>query len=291
MAKSGDRAADRIVPSTGFTSVLTVVSAGVIEFLAVLTLALSFAASELAERWQAELAGTATVRIAAPSDEREAQTQAVMRALEQTPGIATARVVSDQEQQELLAPWFGSDLPLDTLRLPILIEIVEDEFGPDPEGLRQRLAAEAPGAEYDNHGRWRAPLVRAAEQLSQISRWTIFLIAGVTAITIALAASASLAANGQIIEVLRSVGASDAWIRRAFVRRFTVRALIGGGVGMVAGVLVMMAFPSGIETGILSGLGFSGLEWIWPIFVPPVTALLAYIATYVAALRRLREVS
>ena len=38
------------------------------------------------------------------------------------------------------------DLPLEALPIPRLIELVEADPGYDGEGLRQRLAAEAPGA-------------------------------------------------------------------------------------------------------------------------------------------------
>ncbi|NNF90421.1 MAG: cell division protein FtsX [Boseongicola sp.] len=286
-----DGIAERVVPSTGFTAALTILSAAAMAFLAVLALALALAADDMAARWEAELSGTATIRISAPADQRAAQTDAVLSALGQTPGIATTRVVDEAEQKALLEPWFGSDLPLDTLRLPVLIEVTEAGDGPDLEGLSQRLAAEAPGAVYDNHARWRAPLIGAAGRLRTIGFTALVLIAGVTATTIALAASAALAANGQIIDVLKLVGARDAWITRAFVRRFTARAFLGGVAGTLLALIVVLLFPSGAETGILSAIGFNGFEWLWPLFVPLAGAGLAFVATHVAARRRLNEVA
>lgn len=286
-----DRIAERVVPSTGFTASLTVLTAAAMAFLAVLAMALAFAAGDLAERWEAELAGTATIRISAPAEQEEDQIEAVLTALAQTPGIARTRLIDDAEQRALLAPWFGSDLPLESLRLPVLIEVIEEDGGPDTEGLRQRLAAEAPGAVYDNHGRWRAPLIEAAGRLRTVGWTAILLISAVTAATIALAASAALAANGQIIDVLRLVGARDAWIRRAFVRRFTARALVGAAAGAVVALIVVLLFPKGPETGILSGLGFHGLQWLLPVLVPIAAALLSFGATHLAAARRLREVT
>lgn len=288
---ASDGIAERVVPATGFTAWLTILSAAAMAFLAILSLALALAAGDIAARWEAELAGTATIRISAPSDQRDAQTDAVLTALAQTPGIATTRVIDQDEQLALLAPWFGEDLPLETLRLPVLIEITEEDGGPDPEGLRLRLAAEAPGAVFDDHGRWRTPLIDAARRLKSIAFSALALIAGVTATTIALAASAALAANGQIIDVLRLVGARDAWITRAFVRRFTARTLAGAFVGTVAALVALLLFPSGAETGIFSGLGFHGLQWFWPVLVPPASAALAFAATHAAAARRLKKVS
>lgn len=288
---ASDGTAERVVPATGFTATLTILTSAAMAFLAVFAMALAFAAGNLAERWEAELAGAATIRISAPADQIAAQTEAVVTALAQTPGIASSRVLDLDEQRQLLAPWFGSDLPLETLRLPVLIEVIEDAEGPDAEGLRQRLAAEAPGAVYDSHGRWRTPLIEAAGRLRGVGMTALLLIAGVTAATIALATSASLAANGQIIDVLRLVGARDSWIIRAFVRRFAARTFVGAAIGTFLALLVILLFPNGPETGILSGLGFSGFGWFWPLLVPPSAAILAFAATHVAAVRRLREVS
>ncbi|MEO9824717.1 MAG: FtsX-like permease family protein [Paracoccaceae bacterium] len=285
----GDASSDRVVPPTGFTALLTSVSAGAMAFLAVFAIALSLAAGALAARWEAELTGTATVRISAPSEQVEAQTQAVLTALSQTPGIAGTRQLDESEQQALLAPWFGTDLPLDRLRLPVLIEVQETPDGPDVAGLTQRLAAEAPGAVYDNHNRWRLPLIDAAAKLRQLGLLALLLIAGVTGVIVALAASAALSANGQIIDVLRLVGARDNWISRAFVRRYTLRALGGAAVGTVLGMIIVALLPSGVETGVLSGLGFDGAEWLWPLTVPVIGGAIAWAATRAAATRRLKE--
>lgn len=287
----GDAAAERVVPPTGFTALLTSLSAAAMAFLAVFAIALALAAGDLADRWQDELAGTATVRISSPDDQIEAQTKAVLTALSQTPGIGDVRRMTAEEQQALLAPWFGEELPLDALRMPVLIEVTETGEGPDVAGLKQRLSAEAPGAVYDTHDRWRVPLTEAAMRLRTLGLTALALIAGVTAVTIALAASAALAANGQIIDVLRRVGAKDAWITKAFVRRFTIRALLGAAVGTVIATVALALVPGGDDAGILSGIGLGGFEWLWPLVVPPAAAGLAFASTRIAAARRLREVA
>ncbi|MEO1026087.1 MAG: cell division protein FtsX [Pseudomonadota bacterium] len=285
----GDNTANRVVPATGFTALLTLVSSGAMAFLAVFAIALAAASGELATRWEAELDGAATIRITAAEAELEAQADAVLAALKQTPGIAAGRRVEASEQLALLQPWFGEGIPLDKLRLPVLIDVTETAEGPDQTGLAQRLAAEAPDAVYDNHSRWRIPLIDAATRLRQLGLTALLLIAGVTGVTIVLAASAALAANGKIIDVLRLVGAKDSWIIRAFVRRFTVRAASGALIGTLVAMLTVALIPGGVETGVLSGLGFDGTEWLWPLAVPLAVAALAFAATTFAARRRLAE--
>jgi cell division transport system permease protein len=107
---------------------------------------------------------------------------------------------------------------------------------------------------------------------------------------ITLAAGASLASNAQVIRVLRLVGARDAYIARAFVRRFSVRALIGSAVGMVAGLIAVALLPATeTEGGFLTGLGFQGTEWLYPLLLPVIAAIVAFAATRFAAFRKLRE--
>lgn len=285
-----DRQADRVVPPSGHTAWLTVFTAAAMTFLAVFALALSLASGRLAERWGGALANTATVRISAPPDQMELQTAAVLRVLETTPGIASARALTDDEQKALLAPWFGPDLPVEALPLPRLVEVVEGPDGYDGEGLRQRLAAEAPGAVLDDHTRWRRPLAVAASRLNLLGGLAIVLIGAAMAAMITLAANAALAANAQVIRVLRIVGARDDYIAAAFVRRFTLRTLAGSAAGAVLGLVGVALLPSVDEAGgFLTGLGFQGAGWLLPLLLPPVAAGVALIATRAAAFRTLRE--
>ena len=123
---AGDRHADRVVPPSGFTAKLTLFAAAAMAFLAVFALALSLATGRLATSWGEELARSATIRIVAPQDQRAAQTEAALRILQNTAGVRSARALTDEEQQALLAPWFGADLALDVLPVPLsLIHISE----------------------------------------------------------------------------------------------------------------------------------------------------------------------
>lgn len=285
----GDRASVSVVPPSGYTANLTLFTAAAMSFLAVFAIALSVATDRLADRWAGELARTATVRISAPEDQVAAQTEAALRVLATTPGVAEARAFATEEQLALLAPWFGPDLPVESLPIPQLIEVVEDENGLDPEGLKLRLAAEVPGAVFDDHTRWRRPLVSAAERLQTLGLISIVLIASATAAMITLAANSALAANAQIIGVLRLVGARDIFIARAFVRRFTFRAFAGGGLGAALASCALLFLPSTEDAGgFLTGLSFVGANWLLPLAVPFLAAFVAYAATRFAALRVLR---
>ncbi|KPD13536.1 ABC transporter permease [Phaeobacter sp. 11ANDIMAR09] len=288
----GDAQADRVVPPSGFTAQLTLFVSGAMAFLAVFALALSLASGRLANRWADELARAATLRINAPAEQRLAQTEAALTLLRQTPGVASARAFTAEEQAELLAPWFGAALPIDSLPVPQLIEVIEGDPGYDGTGLRLRLQAEVPGAVLDDHTRWRAPLVDAARALRRLGAVSILLIAGATAAMITLAANAALAANAQVIEVLRLVGALDSYIAHAFVRRFTLRALGGAAAGVGLGMIGVWLMPAASnEGGFLTGLGFQGWAWLLPLLIPPLGALVAFAATTRAANKRLGDLT
>lgn len=288
----GDKQADRVVPPTGFTARLTLFVSGAMAFLAVFALALSLASGRLADRWADELARSATLRINAPADQMADQTMMALKILRQTPGVAEARALTAEEQTALLSPWFGPNLPIDTLPVPQLIEVTETDQGYDQSGLRLRLSAEVPGAVLDDHTRWRDPLVAAATSLRRLALVSILLIGGATAAMITLAANAALAANAQVIEVLRLVGAQDRFIAGAFVRRFTLRALIGASVGVLLGMGGVLLLPEASqEGGFLTGLGFRGAGWLLPLVVPVMGAAVAFAATWAAARRTLKELT
>lgn len=276
-----------VVPGSRGTAALTGIAAAIMAFVAVFALALGLAAGRLAQRWDATLAQTATLRLSAPASDLPAQTAAALEILRTTPGVAAARVIDTEEARALLEPWFGPDLPIEALSLPRLIEIVEGPGGFDPLGLRMRLAGEAPGAVLDDHSRWRRPLVQAAGGLRRIALVAVVLIGVAMAAMVALAAGFALAANAQTIRVLRLVGARDAFIARAFTRRFALRALGGAALGTAAGMAALALLPAD-PGGVLEGLGPEGADWLAMLALPPVAGLVAWATTRVAAFRVLR---
>ncbi|MFL2778228.1 MAG: cell division protein FtsX [Paracoccus marcusii] len=285
-----DGAGDRIVPPTGFTAQLTLFSAGAMAFLAVFALALALATGRLADRWSSELAGSVTVRVSAPVAEQDALVQSALSILQTTPGAGTPRLLAEDELAQLLEPWFGPDMPVDALPVPALIDLpVEGEF--DAEGLRLRLEAEVPGAVLDDHTEWRRPLVSAANRLRMLGIVSLMLIGAASAAMITLAAKAALAANVQVIRVLRLIGARDLTIATAFVRRFTRRAAMGSAVGTVLGMGAIAILPDASAAGgFLTGLGFQGADWLMPLTIPLIAAGVGFVATRWAALKMLEAV-
>lgn len=289
---TGDKDAGRIVPPSGFTARLTIFAAAVMAFLAVFVLALSLASGRLAYSWGQELARTATIRISAPTDQIQAQTDAVLGLLKTTPGVQSYRALTAEEHQALLEPWFGAGLGLDQLPMPQLVEIIEDSDGIDAADLQLRLSAEVPQAVLDDHSSWRAPLVAAASRLKLLGWFAILLIIAAIGAMVTLAANASLAANAQVISVLRQIGATDQYIAGAFIRRFTLRSLLGAVVGVLVALILILLMPDTTGTvDFLTGISFKGWHWLLPFFIPLLAASVAFFATGAAARRTLSELA
>lgn len=286
----GDAQAERMVPPTGYTVRLTIFAAAAMAFLATFALAFSMASGRLADKWTSELSRSSTIRISSSAEQALAQRDAVLTVLQSTPGVDSFRVLEVEEQQQLLSPWFGETLDLEFLPIPTLIEIVESSSGFDAQNLQFRLAAEAPGAVFDTHRRWRQPLVNAANRLKVMGWLALGLILATLAVIVTLAAQSALAANQQVISVMRLIGARDNYIAQAFVRRFTIRGFIGAIIGVVLGLLALILMPAAEgPAGYLTGLAPEGLGWARPIWIPFATALISFFATRRAARSLLRS--
>tara|TARA_B100001109_G_scaffold225204_1_gene198587 strand:- start:3952 stop:4845 length:894 start_codon:yes stop_codon:yes gene_type:complete len=287
-----NRYAVQIVPTNGFTSLLTFFTSASMAFLIVFSIAMSTAADRLAQSWSASLANSATLRVSAPLVDIESQTEAALNVLSSTKGIASFRLLKVEEQQALLEPWFGPDVPIDNLPMPRLIVIEENEDGYDRVGLRLRLAAEVPSAVLDDHTRWREPLVKAAYRIWFLGWLSTCLVLCIVVSMIILVTRAGLLSNRKVIEVLRLVGATDQYIAGAFVRKFAFRAFFGSTLGAVVASLILFLLPSKVDqNAILTGLRLEGLEWSWLIIIPVFFFILTFFAARISSLNILKSLS
>ena len=286
----GDAEADRVVPRGARSALRVGLVAAVLGFFAVLFVALSLAAGRLAEAWAGELAGTATLEIVAPDAEVEAQARAALNVLRATPGVRSVRVIELDEQRAALAPWLGTELPVDSLPLPLLIEVATERERIDLPELERRLAAEAPGAVFDDHAAWRLPLVATAARLRVFALVCLGLVALAFAVVPGLAAEAAVAANARAIATLRLVGARDGYIAGAFTRRLARQAFAGAALGTACATALLAGLPASSEQGFfLAGIGLVGWTWALPLVVPFAAAALAWLAARQAARRSLRR--
>jgi cell division transport system permease protein len=285
-----DRHAERVVPHRFDAAWPVGLLSGILIFFAVVALAAALSAGRLATAWGAGLDSPATLQIVAAEADVEAQARAALEVLRTTPGVQAVRVVEIEEQRALLEPWLGADLPVDSLPLPLLIEVGVDRVRLDAAALRAELAEAAPLAVFDDHAAWRGPLAESAEALRRFALASIGLLALALVAVLTLAARATVAVNGQLIRTLRQVGARDGFISGAFTRRFVLDATSGAVLGTLAAMALLSLLPPTREEGFyLVGIGLQGWHWLLPALAPPVAGAIAWTATRVATRRQLRR--
>jgi cell division transport system permease protein len=286
----GDPSAAGLLPPGGRAALPLGLAAATVGFFAVLVLALALAAGRLAATWEGEVADSATLQVIAPGDQIEGQARAALNVLRATPGVRSVRMVDLAEQERLLEPWLGPDIPLANLPLPLLIEVSTDRDELDVAGLVTKLGAEAPGAVFDDHTGWRLPLVASAQRLQQFAALSLALLAVLLGAVLWLVAQASVAANRRVVGVLRLVGARDGFIAGVFTRRLAITAAIGAAVGTALAMLALARMPQEAEAGfLLIGIAPAGWGWAAPLLVPPAAAAVAWLAGRSAALGSIRR--
>lgn len=285
---AGDAAAARLVPPGAHSGLTVTMLSAIMAFFAVLVLALALAAGRLAEDWGGSLANSGTLQVFGGGEDVEVQARAALNVLRTTPGVQSVRMIGVEEQRNLLEPWLGSEAAVDSLPLPLLIEVVTDPMRLNIESLKLRLEGEAPDAVYDDHSGLRASLVLTAQRLRLFAFVCLGLIVMALVAVLGLAAQAAVAANTQVIRTLRIVGARDGYIVGAFTRRFLMRALAGSAVGSAVGLGLIAVLPQASEPGFfLVGIGPVGWNWAAPLLVTPVAGIIAWAATGWAVRRRL----
>ena len=280
-----------IAPRSGVIGGLITLVALAMSFLAAIAFEAGVAADRVAGQWAGELAQSATVRISASPEEMDAVAKAAMSALQIAPGVASARLLSESELQELLAPWLGQQADVGALPLPALIDVTIEGTGPDVNDVQRQLELVAPGAVYDDHGEWRAPLIEAARGLRRLTLLGVALSVVVLAAMVGVAAVASLWSGAGVVRTLRLIGADDRFISSAFERQFALRAAIGGVFGSVLGLLAMSRMPQVTSSNILTaGVDFGQAPTWWLALAAPVAcALAALLATKAASFFVLRS--
>ena len=274
-----NRAHLQVVPNTGFTKWLTTFTAGAMSFLAVVGLAFSLICSDLSNEWGESLKNS-SLRLSAPTDLLEKQSNMALAILEQTSGVESARLVGIGAKKKLLEPWLGVDFPLEAIAMPALIEIRETEAGVDYEGLRLRLSAELPSAILDNHAEWRRPIEVVSKLVSQLGMFTVILIMLSSIAMVTMASNAALSANVKVLRVLRLVGAFDTFIVTAFVRIFTLRVFLGSLTGTVCAGLALFLIPTFSENlGILDVVRLEIKDSIYIACVPFLFAIISIFVT------------
>ncbi len=282
---------------TGFMVLLV----GLMVFLAILSLAASFALAEVTERWSSGLENKVTVEIPAedPSgttlsaDKVNALTERIGGILQNIPSVSSVHILGEEEIEAMVSPWLGEGLVLDDIPLPGLISVELIESGPETIAeLEGKIKAVASQARLDTHESWLGDLLRFTGAM-QFAAALLVLVIGLTTITAAAGAVRSrMAVHKAEVELLHLMGASDHYVMRQFQRHSMLLALQGGIAGTVAGglaILVIDWISGEIGVALLPDFTLNAVQLAILAVMPVIVAMIASLTARVTVLRTLEQ--
>ncbi|WP_379552529.1 cell division protein FtsX [Qipengyuania sp. DGS5-3] len=251
------------------------------------------AVTNLANSARGDLDGGVTVQIIeADPAARDAQASQALETLERLEGVTSIRLVPEEELSALVEPWLGEGSSASVVPLPALIDLRLDGPVDDArlEQLRAALRDSAPDARVDAQANWLGPVFSAFATLKWLAIVLIGLLALTSAAAVYLAARNALNANRNTIEIVHLLGGTDAQIAGIFQRSILIDSALGGAAGLALGgimVSVMGGQFAALESGMVSGGGFTGIDWLILALIPLAAVLIALLTARLTVMRSL----
>lgn len=285
-----------LLPEAGAAGAPLTAVIAVMSFLAVLAMASLLMVNRAADEWTSALRSEITVQVkGADAEEIARGVEAALRVLNDTDGVLEAEERSREDAAALLEPWLGQGNASAFLNIPAIIEVkAAPALRDDLDLLRNRLAAAAPGASLDDHGRWHDRLSGAARSGQALAFGVFLLVMGAACAISIFAARAGLAANHEIVSVLHLVGATDNFIAAEVQRRFFILGLRGALLGMGAALAALALAGFALKTGaaadnFLPAFTLNSWMLLWLLAAPIATCLVTAITARLTVLKTLSE--
>ena len=264
--------------------------------LTVIAAAAGLAFSNTARNASDDLAGGVTVQIVdANPATRDAQAQAVVKALRATPGVTEATLVSQDEVDKLIEPWLGASAGGDAgIPVPALVDarLRDAVTGETLGGLRRTLHDVAPAARVDAQSSWLKPVFGAIDTLRWLSLALVGLLGFALAAAVLLAVRNALGSNRDTIEIVHLLGGTDAQIARIFQRAIGYDAGVGGVVGLALGLVVVLLLGqqfAALGAGLVSSGALEWSDWLLLALIPVIGVALAMFTARQTVVRALRK--
>jgi cell division transport system permease protein len=281
------RSESPIVPKNSIAGRALVAVVAIMTFLASLTTGGVMLVASSASDWQSDVSREVTIQVK-PVDGRDldadvARTVEIVRAF---PGLEDVRPYSKEESAQLLEPWLGSGLAIETLPVPRMIAVRLSSVGIGLGPLRKSLTEQVPAASLDDHRAW-------VDRMRAMARTTVaggigllILMLTATVMSVVFATRGAMATNRPIVEVLHFTGAKSSFIASQFQRHFLLLGLEGG---LIGGGLAMVLFgicgiAAGMSAGTAAGdqvsvlFGSFTLGWVGYLAIAALIGLIAVVA-------------
>ena len=190
--------------------------------------------------------------------------QGVVQDLKSYPGIISIQQVEPERLRDMLRSWVGEKGSDVAFPVPTLLDVsVNPHQKIDMDVLRQHLRKFSSDISLEDHNVWSKKLLTFSHSLNLITLIIgTFILLCVTAV-VGLVTKSSLQAYSETLDVLRLLGAKNAYISRIFQRQILKSAFWGGLWGIALSLPTAYAFIT-----MMKYLGLVGLTWqhiVWPL--------------------------
>lgn len=279
--------------SNGFLRLLI----GLMSVLGMLALCASFALSAMTQRWADGLENKVTVEVPASDSGGDTIAPGIVRSMTDEAAkvlmghadVSEAKIMEDDEIKELLAPWLGHDMVMDSIPIPGLISVTfEKGKTPDLEDILIQIRDVAPQARIDTHESWLSDVMRFTGALQFAALLLTLIIGATTLVAVAGGVRSKLSENKEELELLHLMGASDSYIARQLQRHTLILSLQGGAAGVVAGgiLLFIISMVAGkIGVNLVPDFRLDGAQKAALVLMPIPIAVLAMVTARFTVLR------
>jgi cell division transport system permease protein len=215
---------------------------------------------------------------------------ALVAALEATPGVTAVEAIPESEMRRTLERWLGPAADSADLPVPALVNF-DTAPAANIKAIAERARAIAPSARISAHRDRVAPLLRSMRSLQWLAFGLVLLLSGAAAAAVVLAARGALDTHRFTIEVMHGIGATDLQLTHLFQRKIALDSLLGSVAGALAGALVILLLASGASFAgeIVGGGGIAVGDIVILLLLPfALTALATWVAR-MAVLAALRD--
>lgn len=230
-----------IVPPQSVAGRALTLVVAIMAFLACLTVGAVTLVSEAAHDWKNDLVREVTIQIR-PVDGVDIvrEIDKAIALAQEFQGVGEVRALSDAETRDLLQPWLGTGLDLNSLPVPRLITVeLERPEDVDFDALAGTVARQVQGGSLDDHSVWTRRLSAMAGAVVYGGVVVLGLMLTAMMLSVVFATRAAMAGNREVVSVLHLVGAENGFIAHEFQRHFLVLGLKGGFAG---GLMAMLCF-------------------------------------------------
>ena len=242
--------------------------------------------------WASSLQGRVTVQIT--GEDRDvilAQSLEIQQTLRRTPGISSARILTDDEISVLLEPWLGAGNITDDLPVPVMIDVeTNKDTYVNLDALESKIRQISDNVYLDDHAKWLSHFYNLAYTVEYTAIGILVMILLASVAIVIFGTKSSLSEHKSIIEIMHLMGAHDQMIAKAYQNRFMYYGLKGGVIGVALAfftVLGLLNLVQNISGGLVEMPMLPYMKMSLLLILPLVFAFLAMLTARITVMREL----